>query len=137
MGQVVWMGALGVQCLHSPICEFHLPKVMGLVEVHSTVLPVGEPTSQKVRSTRMTSHYKGFPWIEAICPFFQTPCLIVLPREGGAAKKVEKVGGTKFPASLRPCRKVTLNVEETQRKGQKGHYVDSTNRLGSLKPSQW
>ena len=45
MGAIVQMGASGVQCLHGPICEIHLPKVMGLVEVCSTVFPVGEPTS--------------------------------------------------------------------------------------------
>ena len=63
------------------------------MEVHSTVLHVGEPTSHKVRNTRMTSHYKGLPWLEAIRRFFQTPRLTVLPREGGAAQKVGQGGG--------------------------------------------
>ena len=83
------MGASRFQSLHDPVSEFYLPKVMGLVEVCSIIFHVGDPTSQKVRSTRMTIHCKGLPCPEAIWPFLQTPCLTVLPGEGGAAEKVE------------------------------------------------
>ena len=62
----------------------------------------------------MTSHCKGFPWLEAIRPFLQTPRLIVLLGEGGAVEKVEQGKDAYYPASLRPCRKTPLNMEETQ-----------------------
>ena len=56
-------------------------------KAHSTVFPVGDPTSVEVRSTIMTSHCRGLILPEAMRPFFKFPHTTVLPREEGDVKK--------------------------------------------------
>ena len=108
MGVNARTGALGVQSLHHCLCEFHLPtfsKVVKSLKEHPIVFPIGDPTSREVRSTRMTSHCRGLFLPEAMRPFFKSPCITVLPGEGGAVDKVEHGRDTNSFVGFEPMQK--------------------------------
>ena len=98
-------GRVGVQSLHHHLCEIHLPTLSDSVrrlKAHPTIFPIGDPTSGEVRSTIMTSHYRGLLIPEAMQPFFKPPHIIVLPGEGGAMRKVDLGRDIKSLASFEP-----------------------------------
>ena len=43
----------------------------------------------------MTSHCRGLLLLEEMRPFFKSPCITVLPGEGGVVEKAEHGRGTK------------------------------------------
>ena len=73
--------------------------------MHAIVFPAGGPSSWEVKSTRMTSHFKGLLLPGKMQPFFKSPHITVLPGDGGDLRKVEHRKNTKFLVGYEPMHK--------------------------------